>query len=112
MCKKVNNKKTSNTRIDRCIQPLIKWLKNHHYITRASCCGHNKYPLTVVVRLRAPKGFFYIELFSGIEIPRKRNFYKRDKEGYYYIPEVVDNEARWNNKERQHAEQGIDATRS
>jgi len=29
-----------------------------------------------------------IEVLSGTYIPRTRNIYKRDKEGYYYIPEV------------------------
>lgn len=54
----------------------------------ASCCGHNRYPKTIVVRFRADKGFVF-EYFSGVIIPRKRRFYKRDKEGYYFIPEVI-----------------------
>ena len=29
------------------------------------------------------------ELFSGKLINRKKRFYKKDKEGYYYIPEVL-----------------------
>ena len=32
-----------------------------------------------------------IEIFSGIEIPRNRKFYKKDKDGYYYIPEIIKN---------------------
>ena len=30
-----------------------------------------------------------IEICSNKEIPRKRRFYVKDKNGYYYIPEVV-----------------------
>lgn len=29
------------------------------------------------------------ELLTGVEIPRRRNFYKSDRYGYYYIPEVA-----------------------
>lgn len=50
------------------------------------CCGHNKYPMTVVVRNR--KGTCW-ELISGKMIYRKRSFYKRDEQGYYYIPETI-----------------------
>jgi len=88
MCKKVNNRKTSNTRIDRCIRNFIIWLQNMDYDCVASCCGHNKYPLTVVVRFVNNGVLEYVELFTHTIIPRKRNFYKRDKEGFYYIPEV------------------------
>ena len=57
------------------------------YKTLASCCGHGKYPMTIIVT----RGYGNpIEWFSQIEIPRKRNFYKKDKQGYFYIPEVKD----------------------
>ena len=98
MCKKINNKKTCNTRIDKCIKPLVEWLKNKHQPV-ASCCGHGKYPLTIVVKegitikdKSYPTGIkpviVYREIISQTIIPRTRNFYKRDSEGYYYIPEV------------------------
>lgn len=29
------------------------------------------------------------EIFSGTVIPRKKRFYKKDKHGIYFIPEVV-----------------------
>ena len=50
MCEKVNYYGKSNTRIDKCIRLLIKWLNNQGYKTVASCCGHNKYPMTVIVK--------------------------------------------------------------
>jgi len=98
MCKKVNNKNTCNTRIDRCIKPFVEWLKKKHNPV-ASCCGHGKYPLTVVVKegiviedKSQPTGrkpvIVYREIISQTIIPRTRNFYKKDSEGYYYIPEV------------------------
>jgi len=89
MCKKVKNKNTCNTKIDRCIRPLIKWLLECDYAPVASCCGHNKYPITVVVKKVSPSQVTYFqELFSGEIIPRKKRFYRRDNQGYYYIPEV------------------------
>jgi len=90
MCKKTNYKNTSNTQIDKCIRPLIKWLNSCDYETVGSCCGHNKYPITVVVKYRKNGIANYFELFSNTNIPRSRSFYKKDSEGYYFIPEVVE----------------------
>jgi len=89
MCKKTNYK-TPNPRIDKCIRPLIKWLLKSDFSPVASCCGHGKYPLTVVVRWIENGKLTYYELFSNTKIPRTRRFYKRDAEGYYYIPEVIE----------------------
>lgn len=65
----------------------------------ACCCGHGKYPMTILVRgkLVNPNTVFInpfkkntiIDICSNKLIPRKRRFYKRDKEGYYYIPETL-----------------------
>lgn len=86
MCKKTKYK-SSNPQIDRCMRPLIKWLnENTSYHLVASCCGHNKYPMTIVVKSRTD---YHWELLSNKTIPRKRNFYKRDKQGYFYIPESL-----------------------
>ena len=62
----------------------------------ACCCGHKKYNMSIVVkadvyvRNKYVRSYFQ-EFITGIEIERKRNFYKKDKQGYYYIPEVVKN---------------------
>lgn len=89
MCKKINYK-TSNVRIDKCMIILIKWLKVRHsyYKFVASCCGHGKYPMTIVVKHRSGS---FIELFSEQFLDRTRKFYKRDKQKYYYIPETIKN---------------------
>ena len=92
MCKKTNYK-TPNPRIDKCMKPFIKWLRKKHLPVG---CGHGKYPVTVVVKegIDMPIGqknkIIYREIISQKIIPRTRNFYKRDKQGYYYIPEVLD----------------------
>lgn len=85
MCKKTNYFKTSNTHIDKCMRAMIKYLKEDYDVV-ACCCGHGKYPITVVVE--SSDEFF--ELFTNTKIPRKRRFYKKDKQGFYFIPEVLD----------------------
>lgn len=83
--------KNGNTRIDPCMRELIKNLKislNGDYKTLACCCGHGRYPMTLVIGIEV--GEMRWEIMSGKYIPRKKKFYKRDKKGYYYIPEVLD----------------------
>ncbi|MBI4029367.1 MAG: hypothetical protein HY376_03295 [Candidatus Blackburnbacteria bacterium] len=91
MCKKGNSR-----RIDKCMIQLIKSLNALGIITFASCCGHGRYPPTVVVNhSRDSLGtihYYNFELFTGRTIPRNSRFYKRDKKGYFYIPEVEGNE--------------------
>ena len=86
MCKKVDHGKNPNNRIDKCMRPLIKLLEKDGYKNIvACCCGHCKYPMTIIVKL---SNGLHQELFTGIHILRKKKFYKRDDEGYYYIPEL------------------------
>ena len=87
MCKKTDYE-VCNVRIDKCIRPLIKWLLKKGFAPVASCCGHGKYPITVVVRSLESGKFSFYELFTDKLIPRKRKFYKKDKQGHYFIPEV------------------------
>jgi len=79
MCKKL---KGIHNRIDKCMKNIIKIIPG----TFGCCCGHGKYPMTII--LKNVHGEFY-EAFSDKIIPRKRKFYKKDKQGYYYIPEVM-----------------------
>lgn len=82
MCKKNNPRK-----IDVCMKMFIHNLKNmlheDEYQILACCCGHGRYPMTIVVR-----GFETFEIFSGARIKRKKRFYTKDADGYFYIPEV------------------------
>lgn len=73
--------------IDICMQGLIKYLKkDKDIITLGCCCGHKKYPMTIIVKNK--HGLIY-ELISSKVIDRKKRFYRKDKEGYYYILEII-----------------------
>ena len=92
MCKKRNSARitvaaySGEIRTDKCMKPLIEFLWHKDINTRACCCGHGKYPMTIVVWIE-DDGFY--EIVSGIKIPRETKFYKKDKQGYYFIPEVM-----------------------
>lgn len=88
MCKKCNKNHLNNNREDICMKKIC-WLINNktEYITLASCCGHGIYPMSIIV---SDKRSRVLEYFSQINILRKKKYYKKDKHGYYYIPEVVD----------------------
>ena len=71
---------------------LIESLKialKKEYTISACCCGHNKYPMTIITRFQNKYIDKTFDLVSGEVLKRRRNFYKRDKQGYYYIPETV-----------------------
>ena len=87
MCKKTQFKYCPS-KIDECMKEEIEALNKAGIETLSCCCGHKKYPKTIVVKHSGTKMPF--EYFSKQYILRKRKFYKRDKEGYYFIPEVVE----------------------
>lgn len=84
------DKKFKRIRVDKCIRHLPRVLSVAGFHVVACCCGHGRYPLTVVCKVLKPncKSNGYYDLISGKDIPRKTRFYKRDKDGYFYIPEV------------------------
>lgn len=86
MCK--FDKKNDSRRIDPCMKNLIDLLnaKGGRIKTLACCCGHGKYPMTIISSINK---FHIWDVVSGESIPRKKKFYKKDKQGYYYIPEVL-----------------------
>jgi len=91
MCKK-KQFKYCPSEIDECMKkyiPMINKILLSKYETKASCCGHGVYPKTVIIGLKKG-GAQCFELITGKMIPRKTRFYKKDKKGYYYIPEVCD----------------------
>ncbi len=84
MCK--FNPKNDSRRIDPCMNNIIDFIQaTKTYKTLGCCCGHFKYPMTIVVT----NGKINWDLISNKIIPRKKKFYKKDKQGYYYIPEVL-----------------------
>ena len=72
---------------DGCMANLIKLLNSKDLRTLGCCCGHGKYPMTIIAE--DENGIF--EVVSDKDIPRKKRFYRKDGEGYYYVPEVVEN---------------------
>ncbi len=86
MCK--FNPKNDSRRIDPCMKKFISFVNNSGIAkTLACCCGHGKYPMTLVIRIKHDNRIW--EVFSDKTIPRKRLFYKKDKKGIYYIPESL-----------------------
>ncbi len=74
--------------VDPCIQSLVKAINQlTGFKTVSSCCGHNIYPTTIVIK---NKNGNITEFYSGNKLEyRKRNrFYKKDKYGFYFIPEL------------------------
>ncbi len=87
MCKK-KQFKYCPSEIDECMKEEIKKLNEEGIITLSCCCGHGVYPKTIIVKHQRTKQPF--ELFSKQYILRKKKFYKKDSEGYYFIPEVIE----------------------
>jgi len=80
--------KWGTTRIDPCMRPIISVLNQYTSLKiLGCCCGHDKYDMTIVVEGELMGNRY--ELFSGADVPRIKRFYRRDEEGYYYIPEVL-----------------------
>jgi len=92
-----------NPRIDKCLIDKIKKINDGETIindvsTVASCCGHNRYLPTIVVRNKKTGELW--EWFSGkkIEKRKKHRYYERDADGYYYLKQIY-NKYTFENKE-------------
>ena len=84
------NPKNNGRRMDPCMKEYIEFLVKLNLIPRSCCCGHGIYQKSVVIETTNIKGkVTNYELFTGNIISRTKRFYKKDKQGYYYIPEVV-----------------------
>jgi hypothetical protein len=93
MCQK---KSYCNREIDECIRKSVEEINNdkfERFQTRLSCCGHGKYTKTIIVKNKRSQHVF--EWFSGIPLENyyrngklRKKWYKKDEEGYYYLPEV------------------------
>ena len=53
----------------------------------ACCCGHGKYTPSIIIQWGIKD--YFVDIYSGFSIPRKKKFYKYDKQGYPYIPETI-----------------------
>lgn len=71
--------------IDSCIAEKVDSLnKGGTFKTLGCCCGHGIYPATIIARWKG----WIVEYYTGVSICRKRNFYRRDASGVYFLPEV------------------------
>ncbi len=89
--------KSGNQRIDPCLWETIKFLQEFGFQTLACCCGHGKYKPTVVYQNSkdeifaaiVPKSLPAYILQGTMKMPRKKRFYRRDKDGVFFIPELA-----------------------
>ena len=75
-------------KIDPCMSTFVRLLNMYFrrpYKTISCCCGHGKYPMTLLVECNGA----VLDFFSGEFIKRKSRFYKKDPQGFYYIPETL-----------------------
>jgi len=68
------------------MKPLIKYFNTMGRKTLACCCGHNRYPMTIVVESAWDKS--PIEILSKTFLSKQKRYYMKDKKGFYFIPEV------------------------
>lgn len=86
MCKKLPYR---NPRWDKCITPIINHINKFTELkTLASCCGHGIYLPVIVVK---DKEGNVSEYFSKkkLEEKKRNRYFKSDKNGIYFIPEMV-----------------------
>ena len=85
------NPRNDSRFIDPCMVNLIAFLKERGIETVGCCCGHGIYPMTILVSTGEPR--VTREICHNIYFrDRKKRFYRKDKNGVYYIPEVQNDE--------------------
>ena len=76
--------------IDDCIADDVQAINTDgEFRTLGSCCGHGLYPRTIVVR-DEHLPFKVLEYYTRVPVPRRRRFYRRDANGFYFIPEIIE----------------------
>lgn len=78
------NPRNDSRFIDPCMRMVVFNLRLKGFNVVACCCGHGRYSKTIMVKVKGEA----FELLTNRPIPRKKKFYRRDKDGYFYIPEV------------------------
>lgn len=94
MCRWV---KSGNQRIDPCMKQTLHFLEKFGFNILACCCGHGKYPQTIVYQNSGGETFAAVVskslpaylLQNTVRMPRKKRFYKRDLDGVFFIPEIA-----------------------
>jgi len=80
MCEK---KPYCNRKVDECIRDIVTVINRYGiYRTISSCCGHNKYPRTIIVMDKITKEVKDYDTQTHLSWgKRKRNrYYKKDSE--------------------------------
>ena len=89
----MGNKGHPARRIDPCMKSLVWWINEQgQYRTLGCCCGHGKYPPSIIVVEKETK--LVSDWFSILALPRfykngrvNRRFYVRDDQGIYHLNE-------------------------
>jgi len=78
---KINGKQV---RVDACLRGFIKHLNEIGFKTVACCCGHGKYPHSILIL--HPDGHVYDCYSKMTWLTVQRRYYERDGQGLYHIP--------------------------
>lgn len=96
MCNKGNSKE-----IDECLKEELEQINTGYpiqggnkFTTLLSCCGHGRYPKTIIV-INNISGCVF-DWISGAILPEKykngkkrKRYYTKDKEGFFFLPEAI-----------------------
>ncbi len=79
--------------IDPCILAKIKKLQKMGLDTILSCCGHNKYPETIIIKNDDNTVYEYnsskfLKDYNPFFDKRHNPYYIKDADNYYFIPGV------------------------
>jgi len=73
--------------VDGCLLEALKIINNmRDFTTLGCCCGHGVYKKSIIIQNKIDNRIF--EYYNQVEINRKNRFYKMDKNGYYFLPEL------------------------
>nr|MDO8114951.1 hypothetical protein [Candidatus Sigynarchaeota archaeon] len=92
MCDKL---RYENPRIDRCLVEAIEQINaGGEFHTIASCCGHGRYPPTIIVRDRNGHYYEYVSK-QLVDKAKRHRYYRRDPFGFYYVGQIDLQKCHW-----------------
>ena len=87
-----------NPRIDKCMRETVERInKEGTYRTLASCCGHGKFPKTIVVKEKETKNILEYYTKIRLQVKKRNRYYRKDKDGFYFIPKLYRGDEIWKN---------------
>ena len=80
--------------IDPCILRKIRNLQKNGLNTILSCCGHNKYQETIIIKNEDNSVFEFnsgrfLKDYNPNFDKRHNHYYKKDAENHYFIPDII-----------------------